>query len=506
MRYDLTTSGGSPSGYQPRRPVVTAEGITKTYGLVRALRDVRISLYPGEVLGLIGPNGSGKSTLIRVLSGVTQPDRGKVTWFGRSGPMPGEEVGVIHQTLGLIEGGTVLENMALGVPALRNGLGFVDGRSERKRARQALERLGLHIGLDTPVRALAPSSRALVAVARLLQTEKRVVILDEVTATLSRREADQMLSRLREHMPSDVAMIFVSHKFGELRELASRIVVLRDGTVTNEFEGDLPSVQELTRLFAPGAATEARVGDIGGRELGSSRHTDEGRRSDGATVLLEVKEVTGEGVGPFTLEVRAGEVVGLVGRMGSGIHEMAYLIQGLWPTTSGRLLLHPGAIRAGVPAFRETEGVFGELPVYMNFTVGLLNRYRRWRALLNLRAERGEAASMADHLKVVPPDYTLPIRALSGGNQQKVLFGRAMLANPRIFVLCEPTRGVDVATRRTIYALIREFKHGGSGIVIASSDPDDVASVCDRVLWVEDGRITQELKQGFTAEEIEQLL
>ena len=493
-------------GLQLRSPVVTAESITKTYGLVQALRDVSIALYPGEVLGLIGPNGSGKSTLIRVLSGVTQPDRGKITWFGQSGRTPGDEVGVIHQTLGLIEGHTVLENMALGVPALRNGLGFVDGRSQRARARQALERLGLHLGLDTPVRVLAPSSRALVAVARLLQTEKSVVILDEVTATLSRREADEMLVKLRDHMPSDVAMIFVSHKFGELRELASRIVVLRDGRVTDEFDGELPSVQELTRLLAPGATTEARAGDTGASEVGAPRPTDSGPPSDDAAVLLEAEEVTGEGVGPLTLKLRAGEVVGLVGRMGSGIHEIAYLIQGLWPPTSGRLLVKPSATRAGVPAFREAEGVFGELPVSMNFTAGGLKRYRRWRSILNLGAEREEAASMADHLKVVPPDYGLPIRALSGGNQQKVLFGRAMLANPRIFVLCEPTRGVDVATRRSIYALILELKDGGSGIVIASSDPEDVASICDRVLWVEGGRITQELGQGFTAEEIGQIL
>jgi ribose transport system ATP-binding protein len=394
----------------------------------------------------------------------------------------GKSVGIVHQDLGLIDSMSVLDNLRLGRTPLRRPLGWLDRKSERKVAAEALDRFGLDFNLDTLVRDLAPSERALLAVARVAVARPRLIILDETTSVLSSADSKQLVATLQANSPSDIAFVMVTHKLDEALAVANRIVVLRDGEKVCDQRVPLPELAEITDLLAPrGARAEAP-------HIFRANFADD--------VLLEFRDVEYQQLGPLTFSVRRGEAIAVTGRMGSSLPNLGYLAAGALAPDHGAVWLRPGAHRAIVPPNREREGNLPELTVRENLTIASLRRWRggRLRRVLRLHAERSAAREMVASLSVLPGSIQATQRTLSGGNQQKVLFGRALLNEPDVLVLCEPTRGVDVGTRRQIYELMESLKARGCGLLIIASDPQDVLAVSNQIFLLDDGTFSADYK------------
>lgn len=474
--------------------LLSFENVSKSFGGAPVLRNISFDVSPGEFIGLVGPNGAGKSTLIKILDCIYRPDSGRIVGATNQQGVPA--AGVVHQELALVDRLTVLENMRLGVPPVRTRLGVINRVREQQIAKAALRAAGSKVNLSDVVGDLAPGVRTLIAVAKLLQQQKQVIVLDEATASLSRGESVEVLNVFKRHAPPDVAVIMVSHKLAEVLDVATRMIVIIDGSLVADFHSPLPTMGELTTLLAPNA--RASNDDQADRRPVTAR--------TGGEVLVEATNAYGDNVGPFSLTVRAGETVGLVGRMGAGAHDIALLIQGTLSPLRGSVRAAPHIVRVCVPPFRERQGVFPELPVKWNMTMSALKRWRRWKIGLSIRSEEIAAAEMSARMNVVTRSLQVPIRTLSGGNQQKVLFGRALMTEPHLYVLCEPTRGIDVGTRHDLYEVIRDLRDGGAGVVVASSDPEDIVALCDKVYFIDEGRIIRELdSQELTIERVAEL-
>jgi ribose transport system ATP-binding protein len=392
--------------------------------------------------------------------------------------MKAGSVAVVHQDLGLVDSMSVLDNLRLGRKALRHRLGYLDRRLERAAGMAALERFGLTFGLDTRVSDLAPSERALLAVARVAVSQPRLIVLDETTSILSSADASRLIATLHANSPADIAFVMVTHKLDEALTFANRVVVLRDGLLVCDRRVPLPSLEEITLLLAPHAEQPVRGAAV----------ADE----FDADPLLEFRDVRLGGLGPVSFTVHRGEALAITGRMGSSLPTIGYLAAGSIAPDDGLVWVRPGARRTIVPPNREREGSLPELTVRENTTIGSLHRWRQWRfpGVLRLPAERAAATAAVSSLGVIPGSIQATQRTLSGGNQQKVIFSRALLKEPDLFVLCEPTRGVDIATRQQIYHLMAGLKARGCGLLVVASDPHDVLAVSDRILLIDDGAIT----------------
>jgi ribose transport system ATP-binding protein len=462
--------------------LLAMRGICKSFGSSRVLDDVSLELRPGEIVGLMGANGAGKSTLIKILAGVYVADAGEIELDGeRVASLAGRaEVGIIHQDLGLVDSQSVLDNVRLGAGRM-SALGpLLHRRAEIRAAERALAAVEMDdVSVFDSVGDLTPGQKALLAIARLLERGARIVVVDETTASLPPKEARWFLAKLREAAERGTAVVMVSHKLGEIRDTADRLVLLADGSVTADTPmSELPSEEEIARLLL-------------GEEAEELIHEAATHRADehGATVLRMRAAETGS-VGPVDLELRRGEVVGLTGRAGSGLHEVGLMAAGTLRPDRGSVEVEGSPRRALLPPQREVDGAFAQLPSLWNMTLAALGRWRGAARLLRLGSERAAAESMVDRLRIVPPDLDVAIGSLSGGNQQKVLFARAMLQEPDVFVLCEPTRGVDLRTRREIYRLIGALKREGRALLVVTSDVEDALAVCDRIGTVNDGRVS----------------
>lgn len=440
------------------RAVLELRDIHKTFGATHALSGVSMSVELGEFVALLGPNGAGKSTLIRILDGVYTADSGEVTVRSGAGGM-----GVVHQDLGLVPTMTVAENLALGTPDRR----WRNPAKEARSCRKWLEQVGLG-GLDPfeLVETLNLGTQALIAVAKILSGGARVVIVDELTAGLHPREARWLVQHLRDAAHRGATVVMVTHKLREVVGVTDRYVVLLDGKVALDSPSDETSFDDLVRLMSSGRSI--------------SDHQFSTRTSTaGDTVVCSLENLTVGAAGPVDLELRRGEIVGLTGQVGSGLHELAYAAAGLVPATSGAVVA-PGARRTCVPAHRESEGMFPEDTVGFNLAAGTWPKWRQRSGLLAIKQMRQECDELAGRLSLVPRDLDEMIAALSGGNQQKSLLGRALLAPPDLLVLCEPTRGVDVATRREIYSQVRRVAESGVAVLIATTDIEDLGAMADR--------------------------
>jgi ribose transport system ATP-binding protein len=476
-----------------REPLLAVEHVSKQFGGTQALNDVGMHLNAGEIVALLGENGAGKSTLIKILASVYSLDQGSVTYRGRdaSASLRRLPIAFIHQDLGLIDWMTVAENicLTLGYP---KRAGMVDWKAARKRAAAALEIVGADIDPDIRIQSLTRTEKSLVAIARALAAEAEILVLDEPTASLPADEVVRLFTALRRLRARGVGMIYVSHRLDEVFDIADRIVVLRDGRVAGE--------RRLTET-----TPEETILLIVGREPSQVFRRPAKREGD-ARLFLEGMSV--EGVGPVDCSIHAGEVVGLVGLRGAGQESIGRALFGLLPITGGRAMLDGNALTATSPgqsmasginlvcADRAGESVMPVLSVRENLFLNPLAAGRGLFSYLAPRQENEAARELGRRVGLRPNDPHLAIELLSGGNQQKVVVGRWLHLEAKVYVFEDPTAGVDVGAKAEIYRLFDVALQAGAAIIIISTDFEEVAKVCHRALVFDRGRVVAELSAG----------
>jgi galactofuranose transport system ATP-binding protein len=470
-----------------------ALGLTKHYGGVVALDGASLGLRAGEVCGLVGANGAGKSTLVKCLTGMVQPTSGRVLVNGQPLPLgrPGESlragIAAVPQELTLAPTMTVAENVMLGHEP-RGRLGRLRERELRRRAQDVLSSLSLDVPLGVRVGQLPLIEQRLVMIARALSFSARLVILDEPTATVSPHEAKLLLDMVRGLAGRGVSVLYVSHQLSEIEALCDSVTVLRDGRVVAALERGRVTHAALVEILAPESTALTRASG-----------TSAGPVQD---VVLQARALSGERLRDVSLAVREGEIVGLAGLAGSGARELLLTICGAVPFTAGALTiagrcLRPGntlsAVASGVgflPGDRSL-GTFPSHSVRHNVALPSLARHARL-GFVNVRDERSAVANLLDRVAIRADPEAL-IASLSGGNQQKTLVARWIDSRVRVLLLDDPTAGVDVATRPEIHTQIRALASGGAGILLVSTDVEELAELADRVLVFERGAVTGEL-------------
>ena len=451
--------------------------LTKSFGPNKVLKGVSLTIRAGQFVGLMGPNGAGKSTLIKILAGVYQASSGEIRFEGRTLRSLAESsnIGFIHQDLGLVDALTIAENLSLGVPPQRLAGPILNKRAEREAAARALRRVRLNRPVDTLLGDLTAGEKTLVAVARVFDRGARVLVIDETTSTLPPADAKRVIASLAAAAADGATVIMVSHKLSEILDATERVLVLIDG----ELVSDAPT-QGLDRA---GLVALLKQHEAAASATGPATSTS-------SECLVKLRDVRVGKLGPVNLKLHAGEVLGISGLAGSGLHDIAFVVNGNRQPDHGTVVLaRPGLKRALVPPHRESQGGFAELTVRENMAISALSRWRRLGSLLDPRGEKSACGTILSDLTVRPRSLDVPFDVLSGGNKQKVIFGRALLRRPDVYVLCEPTRGVDVGTRSEIYRLIRELARAGSAVLVASSDAEDLFSVCDKAALVAEERL-----------------
>ena len=470
-------------------------GVSKHFGGTQALIDAGLDVGAGEIVALLGENGAGKSTLIKILAGVHPLDAGTITYRNREVTHATRRLPIafIHQDLGLIEWMTVAENisMMLGYP---RRAGLIDWRATRTRAERALDALGAHIDPDLRIHHLSRTEKSLVAIARALAADAEILVLDEPTASLPADEVAKLFTALRRLRARGVGMIYVSHRLDEVFEIADRMVILRDGRVVCERGID-------------GITPEACILQIVGRE--PSQVFQRPARHDGSARLV-LDRVTTDCAGPVECRIRAGEVVGLVGLRGAGQESIARALFGLSPVTGGRIVLDEQTIAPSSPreaialginlvcADRMAESVVPGLSIRENLFLNPVAAGRTLTSYLQPEEESRVAVEVGDRIGLKPNDPSIPIDWLSGGNQQKVIIGRWLHLNGKIYVFEDPTAGVDVGAKAEIYRLFDVALERGATILIVSTDFEEVAKVCHRALVFDRGHVVAE----FTGDEL----
>lgn len=485
-------------------PLIELRDVAKAFGPVRVIDGVTLTVRPGEVHALLGENGAGKSTLIKMMSGIIQPDRGRILIDEEerrlSGPRAAEACGIatIYQELTLVPHLSVAENILLGRLPRRYGL--VDGRERDRRARAAMGRIGLDIDPATPVEDLGVARQQLVEIARALSMDVRLIILDEPTAALSGAEAGRLFEVMAGMREKGVGMVFISHHLDEIAHVADRVSVLRDGRLVAEVPPTTPGA-ELVRLMV-------------GREIEEQYPA---RRVDLGPEVIRVEGLSsGETLHDVSLAVRAGEVVGLAGLMGAGRTELIRTLAGADRYDAGTVTvdgerLRPGDVRGAirynvghVPEDRKSHGLVPEASVGENIGLATLGRAATL-GIADRVGQRRRAGEVAAGLGVRMAGIDQPIANLSGGNQQKAIFARWVLAGSTVLLLDEPTRGVDVGAKVEIYDIINRVAAEGGAVLMASSDLPEVLGMSDRILVMAGGRIVGELGRGATQDDVMRL-
>ncbi len=469
--------------------LLSACDITKSFTGVKALDGVDFDVRAGEVHVLLGENGAGKSTLVKILAGVHSLDRGTIERSDNT------RLAVIYQELTLVPQLSVAENLFLGRPPRR--FGFVDKARMRHDAKRLLDRVGLRLDPDTPVAHLGIAQQQMVEIARALDLDAQVLVLDEPTAVLTDTETDRLLAIMAELRDQGVGLVFITHHLDEIRRVADRITVLRDGRSVGVLPGDA-SVERMIELMV-------------GRTISEQYPR---RRQPPGEVLFKVDGLTRAGAfHDVSFQVRAGEVVGIAGLVGAGRTEVVRAAFGVDRYDSGHVEVAghrlPGhdvraAMRAGlglVPEDRKGQGLV--LTATVGDNLGLVTMRTTAKAgLVDRKGQRGRALDIANALRVRTSGLGQQVRELSGGNQQKVVIGKWLLADPRVLVLDEPTRGVDVGAKVEIYELVNRMTAAGRAVLLVSSDLPEVIGMSDRIVVMAHGRVAGELPAGTTQDKV----
>jgi rhamnose transport system ATP-binding protein len=475
----------------------------KSFGAVRALIDGSVTLHGGEVHALLGENGAGKSTLVKILAGVYQPDNGTLTVSGRPvtlhGPAAARAAGiaVIYQEPTLFPDLTVAENMFIGRQPLRQGR-RIDRRAMQDEAAAIFTRLGVPLDPARLARGLSIADQQVVEIGKALSLEAKVIVMDEPTAALSAAEVDRLFEVIRTLKSQNAAVLFISHRLEEVFAICQAVTVMRDGT--HVLTSDLAELtaNDLVRAMV-------------GREL-----AERPPQAAGATLgepMLAVERLTREGVfTDISLTVRSGEIVALAGLVGSGRSEVARAVFGIDRYDAGNITVKgqklkkaspTTAMAAGigfVPEDRRQQGLVMDMSVQQNVALASLHNLERG-GLIRASAERAMAADWAARLKIKYGRLTDPVSMLSGGNQQKVVLAKWLGRKPKVLIVDEPTRGIDVGTKAEVHHLLTDLARGGVAVLMISSELPEVLGVADRILVMREGRITAEFTHASASEE-----
>jgi monosaccharide-transporting ATPase len=490
-------------------PLLVMDGIRKAFPGVRALEDASLRVGRGEVHGVMGQNGAGKSTLIKILTGAYRRDAGTVTLAGQPvdfhSPQQAQAGGVstIYQEVNLVAFRSVAENIFLGREPRRFGL--VDRRRMHREAREVLERLGVHLDVARPLGAINVALQQMVAIARAISFQSKLVVMDEPTSSLDEAEVATLFDVIRQLKAAGVSVIFVSHRLDEVYGICDRVTIMRDGrTVDDRATAAVTRLELVALMLGKDLAEVRRTGATG---FADATHQAEQR-------LLEARGLRGAG---RTLQhadvlVRAGEIVGLAGLLGSGRTELARVIFGADPVEAGELELDgrpvrfgspADAIRAGIglaPEDRKREGIVPEMSLRENLTLALLPAISR-HGVVDRKRQEAVVDRFVKRLDIKTTGPDQKIRELSGGNQQKVLLARWLCLDPRLLLLDEPTRGIDVGAKGEIQALINELADNGLGVLMISSELEELIEGSDRVVVLRDGRTVAELPHEAVSED-----
>lgn len=493
---------------QEREPLLEVRHITKRFPGVTALDDVSVQFYPGEVHAVVGENGAGKSTLMKVLVGAYIPDEGEIIFQGETitfnHPREAQEAGIsiIYQEFNLLPERTVAQNIFLGREPTRNGL--VDFRQLRQQTLRVLEQLGAEdiISPDVEVKALSIAEQQLVEIAKAISFDSKVLIMDEPTAALSIHEVEILTRLIHKLIARGMVVIFISHRFKEVFDIAQTITILKDGQHVSTATANEVTPPEVIKMMV-------------GREL-DQYFPDLARPDEIGEVLVHVENAGNDKLHNINLQLRGGEIVGVSGLQGSGRTELAQAIFGVEPFTSGKMYIKGKEIRIKSPTSainarmgfvtedRKKEGIFPNQPLNDNVLVSvralqsMLRRIKR-----NGTARRPQlVSSLVEQVDVRTPSLSQEVQYLSGGNQQKVVLAKWLASTADIFIFDEPTRGIDVDAKASIHEMIRDLARKGVAVLMISSELPEIIGMSDRILVMWDGTIMGELPAGVREEEI----
>jgi ribose transport system ATP-binding protein len=486
-------------------PLISVSRLSKSFPGVRALHEVRFELMPGEVHALMGENGAGKSTLMKILAGVYTRDSGEIVYDGRpvefSSPRDAQTVGVgiIHQELQLMNHLTVAQNIFIGREP-RMGLGlFLDEDKLNAQAREILSRMHVNLNPRTVVGTLTVASQQMVEIAKALSFDSRVLIMDEPTSALNDTEIAELFRIIRQLKERGVGIVYISHKMDELKQIADRVTVLRDG-------------EYVATVSAHDTSVETIIGMMVGRTLNDAARVESAAQA--GDVALEVRHLN---AGPLVRDVsfvlRKGEILGFAGLMGAGRTEVARAVFGADPIESGEILVNGAsatikkpcdAVKRGIGYLSEDRKRFGlatGMDVEANIVMSNLGQFLSFNTFLRRAQIRKRALHFINLLAIRTPTATQPVRLLSGGNQQKIVIAKWLERDCDVLFFDEPTRGIDVGAKSEIYKLLRALAAQGKAIVMISSELPEILRMSDRIVVMCEGRITGELSARDATQE-----
>ncbi len=486
-------------------PLLQLRAIHKRFPGVHALRGVNLEVHPGEVVALLGENGAGKSTLMKIVGGIEQPDSGEILVAGKPVVMGDVHtatalgIAFIHQELNLLDNLDVAGNVLLGREPTRWGvLRLIDRTQMRARVGPYLQQLGLDLSPDTPVAALSIAQQQLIEIAKALSLDARLLIMDEPTSSLTLAETARLHEVAGDLRARGVAIVYITHRLGEVRAIADRAVVLRDGANAGTLTRDELTHDNMIRLMV-------------GRDIAPEYRVSDGhdRRDEFRVDALRTRRYPQHAV---SFGVRRGEILGFAGLIGAGRSEVARAIFGIEPAVTGTVSLESAAltiagpqdaIRNGiflVPEDRRSAGLVVEFSVRENVSLPALDRYAR-HGIVSEVEERQAAAAVCAKLQVKARSLEVKTATLSGGNQQKVVLAKWLALGPKVLIVDEPTRGIDVGAKAEIYRLLRDLAGEGVAIVMISSDMEEILQLSDRVAVMHEGRITGVLERAECTEQ-----
>lgn len=485
-----------------QQPLLHMEHISKSFPGVQALNDIDFELYPGEILGFLGENGAGKSTLIKILSGVYLKDAGQIRLDERviepHTPHEAQRLGIstIHQELALVPNLTVAENIFLNREP-RRALGLVDFRQMNRQAEALLHDLGADIPGHRLIRDLNVAAQQMVEIAKAMSHNARLILMDEPTSALSSKEVEALFALMRRLKEKGVAVVFVSHRLDEVRQIADRVIIMRDGRRVGTLPIAEASETKIIRLMV-------------GRDVGLFP-------KEATTIgepVLELNNISGpNGVRDVSLTVRQGEIVGLAGLIGAGRTEVARLICGVDPLTTGQVRLEgrpitikspADAVKHGIgwiPEDRKLHGLILGMDVQENVTMPILQRISNLLGAVRSQESRRVSAHYVEALSIATPSLSQTVRHLSGGNQQKVVLAKWLSTQPKLLIMDEPTRGIDIGAKAEVHALMSRLAQQGLGILMISSEMPEIIGMSDRVIVMCQGRITGEFERKQLSQE-----